>query len=247
MTTIRRTGLTAAMLAGALLLAACGGGTPSSGPTDDTAASQPPASDVGPTTEPTGAATDAAPDPSTAVIPSFDLDDLIANLDGVDSYRTVMTVNGVPAFESKVVTKPVLARDITVTEGGSTQRVVVIGDEAWIGTGDSLQPAPAEMASAMLGLFDPMLMAGGLATPGAMAGAEDLGTEEKNGVQATHYRIDGSSLVGTIASMPPGASIDLWVSEEGYLVSLSISGNPDGDFAIDVFDINDPSITVQRP
>ena len=61
------------------------------------------------------------------------------------------------------------------------------------------------------------------------------------------HRIDGTSLVGTIASMPPVASIDLWVSEEGYLVSLSIGGDPDGDFAIDVFDINDPSITVERP
>jgi hypothetical protein len=244
MTTTRRTGvLTTGLITSAFLLAACGGGTATTTP------GTPDATDPATTTaEPTTTtATDAPPDPSALAIPSFDLDDLVANLDGVDSYRTVMTVDGEPTFESRVVTKPVLSRDITINEGGSSQRIVVIGEEAWIGSGDDLQPAPAAMATAMLGLFDPMLLAGGFATPGAMAGATQVGTEEKNGVQATHYRIDGSSLVGTLASMPPGAAIDLWVAEAGYLVSLSISGNPDGDFAIDVFDVNDPSIVVERP
>lgn len=244
MTTTRRAGvLTTALVSTAFLFAACGGSTATQAP----GAATPEATDPPATTEPTTAAATDAPEPSALVIPSFDLDDLVANLDGVDSYRTVMTVNGEPTFESKVVTKPVLARDITINEGGSSQRVVVIGDEAWIGSGDDLQPAPAAMATAMLGLFDPMLLAGGLANPGAMAGAAEVGNEEKNGVQATHYRIDSTSLVGTLSSMPPGSAIDLWVAEAGYLVSLAISGNPEGDFAIDVFDVNDPSIVVERP
>lgn len=248
MTTTRRAGvLTIGLVSTALLVAACGGGTASTAPSDG-AASGPPASDAAPpSTEPTTTTATDAPDPSDIALPSFDLDDLVANLDGVDSYRTVMTVGGVSTFESKVVTKPVLSRDISITDNGTTQRIVVIGDEAWVGTGDALQPAPPEMATAMLGMFDPMLIAGGFATPGAMAGAKNVGTEEKNGVQATHYQITADSLVGTIASMPPGAVIDLWIANEGYLVSLAISGNPEGDLAIDVFDVNDPSITVERP
>jgi hypothetical protein len=248
MTTTHRAGILATgLVTTAFLLAACGGATTPSVGTDGGSISSDAPTDAAPTTEPTTSTATDAPDPSALAIPSFDLDDLVANLDGVDSYRTVMTVAGEQTFESKVVTKPVLARDITINEGGSSQRIVVIGEEAWVGTGDDLQPAPAAMATAMLGLFDPMLLAGGLANPGAMAGATQVGTEEKNGVQATHYRIDGSSLVGTLASMPPGAAIDLWVAEAGYLVSLSISGNPEGDFAIDVFDVNDPSIVVERP
>lgn len=247
MTTQRRAGiLTTGLLSTAFLLAACGGGTASPAASGDGTSSQAPATDAPPSAEPTTSTPSDAPDPSVIALPSFDLDDLLANLEGVDSYRTVMTVDGESTYEAKVVTKPVLSKDITISDGGSAQRIVVIGDEAWIGSGDDLQPAPAEMATAMLGLFDPMLMAGGFATPGAMAGAEDLGTEEKNGVQATHYRIDATSVVGTLASMPPGTAIDLWVASEGYLVSLAVAST-EGSFAIDVFDVNDPSITVERP
>lgn len=89
-------------------------------------------------------------------------------------------------------------------------------------------------------------MAGGLAAPGAMAGAVDLGSETKNEVETTHYRIDSSSVVGSLASLPPGAAVDLWVSAEGFLVSMALSGGTEG-IVIDVFDINDPSITVERP
>lgn len=239
MPAVRRFGVTATALSTlALIVAACGGttGTASVGPAESVAPTATPVpSSAAPATE--------AP-PSEGAFPSFDLDDLVANLEGVDSYRLVVAVGGTTSYESVVVTKPVLSRDIVIDDG---TRIVIIGDEAWMGTGDQLQPAPAEMATSMLALFDPMLLAGSFATPGALAGADQVGTEEKNGVQTTHYRIDSTSVVGTLSSMPPGSAVDLWVSDDGFLVSLVVSSASDDDVSIDVFDINDPTITIERP
>ena len=111
----------------------------------------------------------------------------------------------------------------------------------------NLEPAPPGMATSMLAAFDPMLMFGAFATPGAMAGATDLGSEEKNGVQAHHYRLDSTSVAGAAAGMPPGSSFDVWVSTDpAYLVSMAIEST-DEAFSFDIFDVNDPSITVERP
>lgn len=246
MTTTRRAGiLTTGLATTAFLFAACGGGTASSAPTDGGAASQPPATDAAPSTEPTTTTASDAPDPSAIALPSFDLDDLVANLEGVDTYRLVVTADGEVAYEASVVTRPVLSRDISID--GGAQRFVIIGDEAWMGSGDDLQPAPAELAGGMLAAFDPMFIFGAFATPGALAGAEDIGIEEKNGVQARHFRLDSSTIVGTLASMPPGTSLDVWINEDpSYLVSMAVISD-DGSFSFDIFDVNDPSITVERP
>jgi hypothetical protein len=92
------------------------------------------------------------------------------------------------------------------------------------------------------------MMAGAFAQPGAWSGANDQGVEEKNGVQARHFRIENGSFVGTLASMPPGASIDAWVAEDGgYLVSLAVVGEASDGFTIDVTNVNDPANVVKRP
>ncbi len=233
MSTLRRADvLTTGLVTTALLLSACGGGT---------TASQPPATD----SAPTGTAT-AAPDPTALALPSFDLSGLVANLDGVDSYRLVMSSDGEPSYETRVVTKPELRREVLAQDG---TRMVIIGDEVWAADGpdEKLQPVTGPMAQGMMSIFDPMLLMGAFMTPGAFAGATDVGSETKNGVTAQHYRIDSGSAVGTLASMPPGSSIDMWVAEDGYMVSLSIVGDSSGGFAVDVFDVNDPSIVVERP
>lgn len=235
MMTIRRAGFTVGILTIALLVAACGGATATAVPTADEGA---------PTAAPTTTTATGAPNPTEIALPSFDLSGLVANLDGVDSYRLVVTSDGEVQYESKVVTKPVLARDITLDDG---TRFVVIGDEAWMGTGDELEPAPPGMATSMLAAFDPMLMFGAFATPGAMAGATDLGSEEKNGVQAHHYRLDSTSVAGAAAGMPAGSSFDVWVSTDpAFLVSMAIVST-DEAFSFDIFDVNDPSIRVERP
>jgi len=48
--------------------------------------------------------------------------------------------------------------------------------------------------------------------------------------------------------MPPGASVDIWVADAGYLVAWEMSGFPDdANFAIEVTNVNDPSNKVERP
>lgn len=240
MTPTRRAGLAVALTISVLALAACGGGTATSTP--DAAATPTPAGDTpAPTTAP-GESTPTAT--SEGVIPTFDLSGLVTNLDGVDSYRIAITSDGAAVYTATVVTKPVLSRDVTTDDG---TRIVVIGDEAWIGQGDTLTPAPAEMATPMLAAFDPVLLLGAFASPGAMIGATEVGTEEKNGVQARRYRVDANSMVGAMASMPPGSAIEMWIADAGYLVSLSVSGVGERAFTMDVTNVNDPSNVVERP
>ncbi len=86
MRTTRRAALAATLLGSAFLIAACGGGTATVGPDGAT----PPAGATpaaGTTPVPTSAATDAASPSAAIALPSFDLSGLVANLDGVDSYR----------------------------------------------------------------------------------------------------------------------------------------------------------------
>jgi hypothetical protein len=244
MITKRRAGPLAALSIAGLLVAACGGTTPTTSP-DGVTPPEPTATAEGATPAPTTAG-DITP-PPVGAIPSFDLSGLVQSLDGVDSYRVSISVDGEEQYRGVVVTKPELSRDVTISSGGDETRLVVIGDEAWVGQGDTLQPAPAELATGMLAAFDPTLLVAAFSTPGAMTGAADLGTEEKNGIQAKHFQIDSTSFVGAMASLPPGAKIDLWIAEEGYLVSLETTGVAGGGFGINVSGVNDPANVVERP
>jgi hypothetical protein len=230
----RRAGLTGALLIAALSFAACGGGSTATSTADATPPTDTPAPSV-----------DAGAVPSEGIaLPTFDLSALAAGLENVDSYRITISTGGDSDYQATVVTKPVLSRDVTAGD----QRFVIIGDEAWIETDGQLVPAPAGLASGMLSSFDPVLLVGAFAQPGAMFGASELGSEEKNGVQAKHFKVDSSSLVGTFASMPPGSSIEIWIAEDGgYLVSLSAVGLSDSDFQMDVTNVNDPANVVERP
>ena len=236
MTFTRRAGLAAASTIFSLTLAACGGGT--------TVTPTPTATEGGAATPaPTTEGATAAPT-TVGAIPSFDLSGVATSLEGVDSYRVKIVARGETQYEAVVITRPVLSRDVTLSGG---TRVVIIGDEAWVGTADALQPAPPEMATPMLAAFDPVLLVGAFSSPGAMNGATEVGAEEKNGVQAKHYSIASDSMVGAIASMPPGSSIEMWVADRGYLVSLTIGGAGEGSFTMDVTDVNDPANVVERP
>jgi hypothetical protein len=241
MTDLRRAGLLAALLAGTIAVAACGGGTT----TTASAGAPEPATSTEPTTAPESVAPASAEPSSALAIPSFDLSALVTNLENIDSYRLTITSGGETQYSGIVVTQPELARDVTV----SGQRIVMIGDEVWIGTpgGDDLTPAPEGMAQALLSMVDPVMLVGAFATPGAMTGATAIGSEDKNGVAAQHFRIDSSSFIGAMASMPPGSSIDVWIADDGYLVSLAVSGIEDSDFVLDVTDVNSPANVVERP
>ena len=169
-------------------------------------------------------ATDAAPtvavpsvDASALVLPSFDPSQILANLEGIDSYRISMSTDGEVTYQAVVVTKPELSRDIRLGPDDDDDRFVVIGDEAWMDEGDGFQPMPAALAGPLLLAFDPIAIAGGFANAGVWNGATEVGSEDHNGVDASHYRIDGSTFGALMPQLPPGASIDIWVVEGGRL------------------------------
>ena len=248
MTDLRRaTTLGALLIIATLLVAACGGGTATATPPPVPAgeATPPPAGETTPTPED---GSEATPE---AAIPTFDLDALSGGLPGVDSYRTSFSVDGEGKYTSVVVTQPVLSKAITIEEEGEvSQQFVIIGDEAWIASGPdgAFEPVPTQMASTMLALFDPATMLGAFGGANLAGVGAVVGTEEKNGVQARHVKIDPTTAGGFAASMPAGSSIDIWVADAGYLVAWEMSGFPDeGNISIQVTNVNDPANTVERP
>jgi hypothetical protein len=228
----------------AVLLTACGGTTgsaTSSGPAATSGASIPAAS------QPPAASADAGASASVPAIaiPSFDIGALTNNLANVDSYRVSIGINGAEKFRGVVVTKPVLSRDLTMGDG---TRIVVIGDEAWMGkAGGPLTPAPGPMATALFAAFDPTLLVAAYSGPQWAQSSLEVGKETKNGVQATHYHIDPSTAAAGFSGVPAGANIDLWISDAGVLVALEASGFPNGSMSIQVTGIDDPANKVERP
>ncbi len=169
----------------------------------------------------------------------------MGGLADLDSYKAVISKGGVPQYTSVVVTKPVLSRDMTIP--GDT-RIVVIGDEAWIGkVGGTLATAPTAMVTGMLAGYDPTLMMAGFSGVGFAESAIDKGIEQKNGINARHYHIDGTTLANGFSGLPAGAVIDTWVADAGYLVAVEATGWPGGDLDMQVTKVNDPSNKVERP
>ena len=248
---LRRATVIGALLTSvALATAACGGSTATTAPATPTPVAgteaTPPPAEATPTP---ASGTEATP---AVAIPTFDLGALTDGIPGVDSYRTETSVGGVKQYESVVVKAPVLSKAITIyDEGGDvTTRLIVIGDEAWSadGANGAFESVPSQLASSMLLAFDPALMLGGFASIDWANAASNLGTEQKNGVQAHHVRIDSTSFVGAAAAMPPGAAIDAWIADAGYIVAWEMTGFPeDANFSIQVTGVNDPANKVDRP
>jgi hypothetical protein len=245
---LRRARLFGALSLSAVLVIACGGGTASTAPE----ASQPTASAAA-SEGPSAVASEAPPSdgalPSIGAIPSFDLGALSGTLPGVDSYQTSVSLNGEEQYHTVVVTEPEVAKSITIFDGGEPgQRIVIIGDEAWVADGPNgtFESVPSQLANAMI--FDPALMLGGFTGVDWGTAGSNLGTEEKNGVQAVHLRVDSTTAAGLGGQIPPGAAVDVWVAEAGHLVAWEMSGFPeDANFSIQVTNINDPANQVERP
>ena len=225
----------------ALFLAACGGGTGSAAPTASGRTTA-----VPPTEAISSQAAGGSPDASFPIaIPSFDVSAITKGLENVDSYRISITVNGVEQYKGVVVTKPVLSRDLTVSGG---TRIVVIGDEAWVGQGsEPLKSVPSQMAAPMFAAFDPTLMVGAFSGPEWAQSSLDKGVEEKNGVQAHHFLIDSTTAVGGFSGVPPGAAINIWIADDGYLVAWESTGIGNSDMSIQVTGVDDPTNKVDRP
>ena len=243
MTDLRKaTRLTTLVVSAALIVAACGGSTaPAPVPAEPTP------TPAAPEATPTPAAPEATPTPETT---SFDLSGLTNNLSSFESYRIAVSVAGSAVYQATVVTKPEKAELITLGNESDSTKIIKIGTEAWMATGtDPYESVPLAMINGLIGAFDPILLLGAFANGDIGAIASDLGTEQKNGVDARHFRLDAtSSLAGPFAALPAGAAIDFWVSADGYLVSYALTGAAaDQSVSIDVTNVNDPANVVERP
>jgi hypothetical protein len=230
-----------------LILVACGGAaSPSaSGASPSAGAASPSATAAAEPSQPE----QSEPPPS---VPGLDLDAAAEALAGVDSYRLRISIQGAVSttVQAVIVRNPEAAQDITIENAQGTQHIVVIGDEAWVDAGNgTFAPVPAQAAAALTNAFDPVLLAGQVNQPGFLSAVQTVGTEDKNGVSTTHYRLDADSPGAQLASLPPGAAMDFWVAEDGYLVSLTATGiDPSLEsMSIDVTNINDPANVVERP
>ena len=221
-------------------MAACGGTaatTTPGAPTPNPAATTPAGG------EPTATAPEGVV-PSLGAIPSFDLGQLASGLENHDSYKATLSVGGTQSYETTVVTKPVLSRDIVLKDG---THIVVIGDQAWAGmSGAAPQSVPTSLATQLYAAFDPTVLFKGFSGPEWAASAVDKGTEQKNGQNTHHYHIDSTTAANGFSGIPAGASIDTWIADEGYLVSLVATGFGQ-DLDIEVTNIDDPANKVEQP
>jgi len=224
------------LLSASALVAACGGAAATTTPGAPAAAT--PAGGAPTATAPEGAV------PSLGAIPSFDLSQLASGLENHDSYKASLSVGGTPSYETTVVTKPVVSRDIKLKDG---THLVVVGDEAWAGQGDgALQSMPTALATQLYAAFDPTVLFKGFSGPEWAASAVDKGTEQKNGQNTHHYHIDSTTAANGFSGIPAGGSVDTWIADEGYLVSLVATGFGQ-DLDIEVTNIDDPANKVEKP
>ena len=252
MTDLRHTTRLAALVAAvALIVTACGGSTASPSVAASSEPSAAPSVEPSTPAAPSEVATSEAPASREAALPSFDLSALSGNIPGADSYRVSFSVGGEKQYESVVVTKPEVSKEITLFDSGEVgTRIIVIGTKAWMATGadGAFEVVPTAAVSGMLLAFDPTAFVGAYAQLDWAGSAIDNGTEQKNGVSARHLRIDSTTLIGAAAQLPAGAAIDIWVANEGYLVAWETTGLEAGqDVAIEISNVNDPANEVKAP
>jgi len=240
--------LAAAVLIPAFIVAACGGAASSTGPSGAAPSTGSEPSNAAQASD--GSVPSDGSIPSFA-IPSFDLSSLVTNLDNVDSYKVTITSTDGTDYSGTVVTKPVVSRDLYIGTGDSATHIVTIGDESWIGTGSGeLKSAPSALVASMLPLFDPATLLSLFANASILQYADNLGEETKNGQPTTHYKVDVSKIpnMATLGILDT-AAIEMWVADDGYLVSFSATdlGAAGKDLAIDVTNVNDPANVVAHP
>jgi hypothetical protein len=249
-----------------LAVAACGGSAASSSPSEAPAASAPaPASEApAPVAPPTEAPASQAAGPDVGAAAQA--------LDDVQKYALDLTVSGLMQTaegESGITMSGVVDRDSEAYQfemsgvagfealGGSAISFILIGDDAWISTGnDTYIPTPggASMFSQFTEGLAPQTLLG-MVPPSALQGMTPVGTEEKNGVATTHYRVTGADSPQVAEGLGADAAIDVWIADEGdYMVAMVMDGTMDVSgtatpiqMSMDISRINDESIDIEAP
>jgi hypothetical protein len=249
-----------------LAVAACGGSAASSSPSEAPAASAPaPASEApAPVAPPSEAPASQAAGPDVGAAAQA--------LDDVQKYALDLTVSGLMQTaegESGITMSGVVDRDSEAYQfemsgvagfealGGSAISFILIGDDAWISTGnDTYIPTPggASMFSQFTEGLAPQTLLG-MVPPSALQGMTPVGTEEKNGVATTHYRVTGADSPQVAEGLGADAAIDVWIADEGdYMVAMVMDGTMDVSgtatpiqMSMDISRINDESIDIEAP
>jgi hypothetical protein len=250
-----------------LAVAACGGSTASSSPSEAPAASEAPApaseapASVAPPSEaPASQAT--GPDVGAAAqalndVQKYALDLTVSGLMQEAEGASGITMSGVVDRESDAYQFEMSGVAGFEALGGSAISFILIGDDAWISTGnDTFIPTPggASMFSQFTeGLAPQTLM--GMVPASALQGMTAVGAEEKNGVATTHYRVTGADSPQVAEGLGADSTIDVWIADEGgYMVAMVLDGTMDVrgtatpiQLSMDISRINDASIAIEAP
>ena len=102
----------------------------------------------------------------------------------------------------------------------------------------------------MIPLFDPAVLLAAFANESLLSYGQNLGEEDKNGQPTTHYKVALSDIPNfAVAGLPASAAIEVWVADDGYLVSFIATdfGAVGKNLTIDISNVNDPANVVARP
>ncbi len=232
----------------ALVIAGCGAREPtgsavspgpSAGPSATTdAVGTPGGPSTTPATSTPGVVASASVEPPASVAPSAspapggDPQAAAAALDDLGSYHVSMSgLSGQGRFTAElvVIRRPTPAREARITVGGTTTiRIIRIGGAGWIdrtGAGTFVREAPALLDGTM-GAF----AAGDadLPMPCASADLVAVGSARRGTAWCRRtIHADAAGDAGPAAgSFPPGATVDVWISDSGYLVAFEAKGFP---------------------
>ena len=250
-----------------LAVAACGGSAATSSPSEAPAVSQAPA----PASEaPASVAPPSEAPASQAAGP--DVGAAAQALDDVQKYALDLTVSGLMETAegasgitmSGVVDRATEAYQFEMSGvagfealGGSGISFILIGPDAWISTGNGTfipTPGGASMFSQFTEGLAPQTLLG-MVPPAALQGMTAVGTEEKNGVATTHYRVTGADSPPVAEGLGADSAIDVWIADDGnYMVGMVLDGTMDVSGAatpiqmsMDISRINDQSIAIEPP
>ncbi len=246
----------------ALLIAGCSGSSATQAPAASSAApAASSAESAAPATEAPAAATEAPATeaPATEAPATGDLSGAAGNLANITSYKFTMTMKG-GSLGSMLGGQP-MTGTVTLKPQKAAQmsfmgmEVVEIEGKTWVKLGDTWMSGDADSSASMADSFAPEKMFGSTLSDAAVEGYAPVGDEQKNGVNATHYRADASllneysSLFGVEGNATWAA--DVWIAKDGgYPVSMKVSatgGTEAFEMTFDITNINDPANKVEQP
>lgn len=224
-----------------------------------------------PPASPEAIATDEVPTLRPEPSGEVDLINAADALADFQSYRVAIVTRGlVPssAADGKVTMNSTLvqgdnpAADFTMTGvdgfegvGNGPLRAIVIGDRAWLRSGNGgwvNSPGGAADFDALFTTLSPTELVSGFEALGPAF--VKVGAERKNGRATTHYRVDPTHQAAVDVGLTSG-SVDAWIADDGgALISLAADGTVDVDgtgtpviLQIDVTRIDDPANRIRPP